>query len=362
MKQSKRSFKFALSTIIRGLIWVFISFTLLLDKLFFPLQSKIRKPIFVIGHLRSGTTFLHRFMCDNCTDLKGMRLLEMLFPAITAQKILAPLIPLLNKISLDHIYDPKIHRTDLSLPETDDIAIHFRYGEGILSWVYFDSWQKYPSNEELQNSVRKSATKEKFIHYLGLIHRNNIYKSSRRIISKSFFAIFNIETILKQFPEAKIIILLRDPLQAVPSLMSLEKSVQTGLYNFENQNKTDKARFFQNLYAMSLLYYQYSAKVISDHRFKNNLILVTYDNLKDNFRNTILGIMDHCDLEISIEMFQAIEAQIHQQMNYTTGHKYQLSDFGFNTEQLQKDFSFIYPFLKSKDCTKPSSRQLKIYE
>ena len=113
----------------------------------------------------------------------------MLFPAITAQKILTPLIPLLNKISLDHIYDPKIHRTDLSLPETDDIAIHFRYGEGILSWVYFDSWQEYPSNEELQNSIRKSATREKFIHYLDLIHRNNIYKSSRRIISKSFFAI-----------------------------------------------------------------------------------------------------------------------------------------------------------------------------
>ena len=346
MRRSKRLFKFALSKIIRYLVLVFISSTLLLDKLFGK-PWKVRKPIFIVGHLRSGTTFLHRFMCDNCVDLKGMRLLDMLCPSITAQKMLAPLIPLLNKISLDHVYNPKIHRTQLSLPETDDIAIHFRYGEGILSWVYFNSWQKYTSTEDLQNSVFQSANQAKFIHYLHLIHRNRIHESSQRMISKSFFAIFNIETILKTFPEAKIVVLLRDPLQAVPSLMSLEKNVQIKLYDFDSQDENDKARFFQNLYSMSIFYYQYLAKIISDHQYRSNLTLVTYDDLKDNFKDTVLRIMDHCDLESGLGVLQAIEAQMHQQASYTTEHKYQLADFGLNTEQLQKDFDFIYPWLES---------------
>ena len=38
---------------------------------------------------------------------------------------------------------------------------------------------------------------------------------------------------------------------------------------------------------------------------------------------------------------------MHQQASYTTEHKYQLADFGLNTEQLQKDFDFIYPWLES---------------
>ena len=57
--------------------------------------------------------------------------------------------------------------------------------------------------------------------------------------------------------------------------------------------------------------------------------------------------MDNCDLESGLGVLQAIEAQMHQQASYTTEHKYQLADFGLNTEQLQKDFDFIYPWLES---------------
>ena len=104
--------KLVLLKIVRVFVLGIIFFTFFLDKIFFRNKGKIEKPIFIIGHLRSGTTFLHRFMCDNCTDLKGMMLLDMLLPAITTRKLLKPLIPLLKRMSLDKIYNPKIHETN----------------------------------------------------------------------------------------------------------------------------------------------------------------------------------------------------------------------------------------------------------
>ena len=271
-----------------------------------------------------------------------MMLLDMLLPAITTRKFLKPLIPLLKRMSLDKIYNPKIHETNFFLPETDDIAIHFRYAEGILSWIYFSSWQRYASTEDLEQSVRNAAEKEKFIHYLRQIHENNIYQFSKRMISKSFFGIFNIETILKVFPVAKIIVLLRDPLEAIPSLMSLEKSVQSNLYDFDRQDERTKIRFFENLYAMSLFYYKYVDGLFSHEKFKDKLQLVTYSELRNDFKCTMLRIMDYCELERHPNILHAIEMQNNKQSSFKTEHKYSLEDFSLSKKQILQDFDFIY--------------------
>ena len=334
--------KLVLLKIVRFFVLGTIFLTFFLDKIFFYNKGKIEKPIFIIGHLRSGTTFLHRFMCDNFMDLKGMMLIDMLLPAITTRKLLKPLVPLLKRMSLDKVYDPRIHETNFFLPETDDIAIHFRYAEGILSWVYFGSWQKYASTTDLEQSIRNAAEKEKFIHYLRKIHENNMYQCSKRMVSKSFFGIFNIETILEVFPVAKIIVLLRDPLEAIPSLMSLEKSVQSNLYDFDRQDENTKARFFENLYAMSLFYYIHLDALFSNEKFKGKLQLVTYNELKNDFKCTMLRIMDYCELERHPDILHAIDMQDNKQSSFKTEHKYFLEDFSLSKKQILQDFDFIY--------------------
>ena len=177
------------------------------------------------------------------------------------------------------------------------------------------------------------------------IHENNIYQSPKRVVSKSFFSIFNIRTILEVFPDAKIIVLLRDPLETVPSLMSLERNVQASLHNFDQQDEDTKALFFENLYAMSLFYYKYLDNLFSDEKFKDKLHLVTYNELKNNFKRTMLRIMDYCELERNADVLHAIEIQNNKQATYKTEHKYSLEDFNLSQKQLRQDFDFIYPWL-----------------
>ena len=68
--------------------------TMGLDRLVFPRykDEPLDRPIFIIGNPRSGTTFLHRFLLSN-GGLSAFELWEMLFPAITARKLLGRIVP-----------------------------------------------------------------------------------------------------------------------------------------------------------------------------------------------------------------------------------------------------------------------------
>ncbi len=68
--------------------------TLGLDHVFYPGHRKhaIDRPIFIIGNPRSGTTFLHRLLLG-AGDMAALELWEMMFPAITARKLLGGIVP-----------------------------------------------------------------------------------------------------------------------------------------------------------------------------------------------------------------------------------------------------------------------------
>ncbi|MFO7736270.1 MAG: hypothetical protein R6W70_08685, partial [bacterium] len=123
---------------------VFISFsiscTMIFDELFSSRTPERRAPVFLIGHLRSGTTFLHRYMGDMFRELGTLKMWDMLFPSTLMRFFLFPLRPIIQRISLDSMYDPKIHKTGLFALETDDIALSFRFSGGLLTWIYFKVW------------------------------------------------------------------------------------------------------------------------------------------------------------------------------------------------------------------------------
>ena len=85
------------------LLHFFVSIGMVLDHLFFPSLRKkqIRNPIVIVGNPRSGTTFLQRFLVENGFGT-GSRLWKMIYPSLTLQTLIRPLLPILEKFSGPH--------------------------------------------------------------------------------------------------------------------------------------------------------------------------------------------------------------------------------------------------------------------
>ena len=61
-------------------------------------NPKLENPIVIVGNPRSGTTFLHRYLINSGIG-SGSELWQLIYPSLVLQKIIKPLLPILEKIS-----------------------------------------------------------------------------------------------------------------------------------------------------------------------------------------------------------------------------------------------------------------------
>ena len=114
-----------------------------IDWIFFPrkISRKIKKPILIVGNPRSGTTFIHRYLAKNDIG-SGSKLYQLIFTSVTLQKIIRPILPLLEKISPAKFHSDEIHKTSLDSLETDDPSLLFRFFDGFFLYAFILSWAK----------------------------------------------------------------------------------------------------------------------------------------------------------------------------------------------------------------------------
>lgn len=342
MKLRHLRFRYILLVLILIVNWVFVTFTKVFDYFFYPsLQNnQVDNPIFIIGHPRSGTTFLHRFLAENCKELIGIRLIDMLFPTITSRMLMRPLYPMLIKLFGSGPYDSKIHLTGLDKVESDDAAIFFRFFDGFLPDIYMSVWSNV--HDPSQACVRYPSPSLKHLRFLRNLYNQIIFKSSKRIISKSFSFARNIEIIKREFPSAKFILLVRNPIDSIPSSLSLFESVSRNIFSSGRKFQYKLKIAYRNLYLTSLDYHQNIERTITtDGSHLNNVIIVNYSELKFDFISAINKIIDFCEIHRSEELQLIIFKQFKSQKMYHSKHEYTLSKFGLSRELITKDFSAI---------------------
>lgn len=322
---------------------IFISFsiscTMILDELFFFRTPEIKSPVFLIGHLRSGTTFLHRYMGEMFRELATLKMWDMLFPSRIMRFFFFPFKPLIRRISLDSMYDPKIHKTGLFALETDDIALSFRFSGGLLTWLYFKVWDNFESRRDFRRQMKEMSAHKQYLDYMEKLYAKKLPKSGR-FFSKSFTFLFNIDQILRKYPDARIVMLIRDPLQTIPSTFSLELEIQKHLNNLDEYSEIKKEYYINRLYETSLIYYRTFHSVVC--KYHEKLHVLTHRRMKEDFNGTMKEICDFCSLELTKQHKEKIFTQHMKQKEFKSEHSYNIKDFGFSEEKIRKDFSFIY--------------------
>ena len=139
----------------------FVSIGLLMDKLFFKIARKpsLQSPIVIVGNPRSGTTFLQRYLIQSNLGC-GAQLWQLLYPSIVLQKLIKPLLPLLEKISPARHHSTAAHKTSLTSIETDDVGLFFRYFDGFFLYGFLLSFADEDLFEYFDPRVRNTSKRD----------------------------------------------------------------------------------------------------------------------------------------------------------------------------------------------------------
>ena len=320
------------------------------DQIFFPraFTSKLENPIMIVGNPRSGTTFLHRYLVRNEIGV-GSELWQMLYPSILLQKMLRPVLPFLEKISPARHHSTVAHKTSLQSVETDDVALFFRYLDGFFLYGFILSW----AEENLFSWVdpQERNTSERDYKWLESIWLRNQYLAvSDRTIGKLFSLSANLPQFLEQFPESKILYIIRDPLSVIPSGLSLVTGVLDKRFNFWNLPEEKRNHFIKRLYhGLVQLLLRFHSDWTNGKIDKSRVMIVPFDRMMTDFDHLMSEIIEFIDHPLSDSLKKDILETAEKQRNFKSEHKYDLEKFGLSKQQIIKDCTPIYDtFLNSK--------------
>jgi hypothetical protein len=329
---------------------VISAITLGLDHVFYPGHRKqvIDRPIFIIGNPRSGTTFLHRLLLG-AGDMAALELWEMLFPAITARKLLGGIVPRLDKLSPARYHPSDVHDTSLRGIETDDVAWFFRTMDGPFAWAYFlawqDTWGSGLSRREFAIDGVTPREEDRFFKYYDACWRRNLtLKGANRVLAKTSMLTMRLEAVLRRYPDCKLVYVIRDPVEVIPSGMSLLASVLENGYDVWNRTKeVDQRRWLENLYQASCDMLRYFHDAHTGGKIpERNLCIVRYEDLINDLESTMERILDFVEIKPTEAFVDEVREQAARQRSYTSGHGHSPSQFGLTPERIQADLGFVY--------------------
>lgn len=304
-----------------GFVSLFFAPFRILSRLIFNKQIEktiIQKdPVFIIGHFRSGTTYLQNLLSQ-----------DKQFGYITTTQTLLPEMFLLGK------WVNKLLR--LFLPETrpmDNIKMAPEFPEepehaiGNLSPYCFyhgfcfpQQLQSYHKKYVLFENIEDSILSKWKSDYLYIIKSATYAFKGKQIFIKNPPDTARISTILEMFPNAKFIFLYRNPFVMFPSIKNFySKSMRDWQFNEINDKELDENIFF--IYESMLKKYEETKHLIPDHQ----LVEIKFEELERNPLETMRQIYE----ELKLSGFENAQSSFFHyaasQKNYEK-NKYKLPD------------------------------------
>lgn len=287
----------------------------------------------LIGHPRSGSTFLHRFMLDNYLGLAGKKLEDLVFLS-GGQGVPRPFKRIARKVPLSWVYRPEIHSTGMECWESDDICFSINCKAGYLFWLYGPCRKRQQfESVEFHDWVaqRKAAV---LACWDRLYHSQLSADRGMSILSKSFIMLFYLEEFLTRYPEAKVILLTRTPLEVVPSTISLVNSVSRRIFPFRRLHENAVANICHSV----SLYYQRMSSILANPAIGGRCLHLRYADITTGLAATCERISDffpHGSWDKA-----AVSAQAVRQSHWTSTHHYDAADFGLSRERIAREVPY----------------------
>ena len=311
-------------------------------------RVRIEKPVFVVGHARSGTTLLHRLMVSDAERFNFFLLYELLFPSLLQKRILRA-IGAIDRVLFRSFFKNKLvaaedeafegardmHEIGLFIPEEDDLVLTASCVASI--WValfpglpefdvyYVDEWP-----EKRRRRVLRA--------YADGVRRQLCLSGAHKIhCSKNPSYSGRISSLIEQFPDARFVVMMRDPREAIPSLLKMLQKT----WRSQGWSEARIERSVEALIANSVHTYLYPMETLAKHP-DTKWTVVDYRDLVSQPNATVEAVYDALDIEMTPAVSSALDAQQRRARTHKSSHSYDLGEFGIDEAQLKQDLRELF--------------------
>ena len=234
-----------------------------------------KDPIYVLGHWRSGTTFLHQLLC--CfEDVSYPTTYQTVFP-----NNLFFLQGLLKRIMKYHLPDKRLVdkiKMHVDFPQEEDFALGNEVGFSFYYWFYFPRDYKRIREEHLTLSKVDETKREAYKEgYRRFIKRSILYVEGSQYVAKSPSNMARIPFLLEVFPESRYVYIERNPYEVLFSTFKFFKGFLITLQLQEISDDDLWELIFSN-YRIMYEIYQAEKPLIPD----GHLVELKYEDLTDD--------------------------------------------------------------------------------
>ncbi len=301
------------------------------------LEREIAPPVVVVGLARSGTTRLHRLLAadDRFLHLEAWESVNPVPWPESFERETDPRVTNIEQALKAVLYmSPQIAAVHpLGAHEVEEEVGLIQHG---FSSQVFEVCAKIPSFAEWLMTRDQSAAYEYMVVLMKIIswYRND--PEGKAWVLKSPQHMQDLDSLIKVFPDAKIIFPHRDPVKVMGSTCSMawnaivrdSDSVTAEWVGQEWMDKTE--RMLKKTLA------------IRDRQIaKANQLDVLYADITADWRASMQGIYDFLGMELTEEALAGMQGWLDRNNQHKHGaHRYSLADFGLDKEQVDQRLAF----------------------
>jgi hypothetical protein len=311
-----------------------------LDAIFFPSlrRTEIHKPVFVVGHARSGTTYLHRLLAND-PRFSYVLLWEMFFPSLIEKKLLRATLRFDRRLggrlreridALDERLFSKsnsVHESGLFAPEEDEFLLTLSCASGFwvvqfpnaeqMDFYYVDDRWPPRKRRRVMQFYQECVRRQIVLNGGGLMH-----------LSKAPIHCGRMESIIQTFPDARFVVPVRNPYETIPSFLKLMQYAWSARKRSEEDMKLSFRSFIENSYH----YYQHPLDVLEAHPEVPSAT-VDYRDLVTDPGGTMHRVYDQIGIDMVPEQERALAGE--RGREYKSGHVYSLEEFGLDADEIR---------------------------
>lgn len=244
-------------------------------------------PIFILGHWRNGTTFLHELLVSD-PRFECMTLTESVFPNLFL--FFYSIIRRVFGFFLPETRPQDNLKIDSELPSEHDFAMANLNSMSPYSGAYFPNKQEYYNKYLTLEGVSEKDLERMKKDMDYLIKKLSLKKKNKRLALKSPMDTARIDILIDLYPNAKFIHICRDPYKV---FFSTRRMFQTLIPIMQLQKSyPDLDEFVFSNYERIYGKYYKDIPLIP----KENFVEIRYEDLKKNPLQTMAKIYDKLDL------------------------------------------------------------------